>query len=322
MAGVSSRDPHVRAALAKSLARNTLKHYNGYLARFAAFCHELGLGSWRDASTDHVLSFLAALAEGVGRPGPTLDAAIPALRLAFFAAQVSPLDSPLVARLRKGLIADTLRVRAVTEPLPVLPLVRWLRTMPDTPHLSVQQLRVKCAALAAVVLIARPSDLTCVALDGIEFADDLSTMTVSLLAFKNDYHRDGAVLSVQACSEPKLCLVRAAHRLVREVRRRWPRASHLFVSDNDGKPLKAASVSRLLKSACEAAGMGERFSARNFRPGGATRGLAAGLPLDLVMHIGRWRDCNTVYDHYLRSSPGVNTTDALLGVDPRALDAT
>lgn len=29
------------------------------------------------------------------------------------------------------------------------------------------------------------------------------------------------------------------------------------------------------------------FSARNFRPGGATRGIEGGLPLDLIMHVGR-----------------------------------
>ena len=63
-----------------------------------------------------------------------------------------------------------------------------------------------------------------------------------------------------------------------------------------------------------AAEIGDRYSARNFRPGGATRGLSAGLPLDLVMHIGRWRDATTVYGHYLRSAATVNTTDALLGV--------
>jgi len=322
LAGVTSRDPRVRTALAKSLAPNTLKHYNGYLARFAAFCREEGLASWRDASTDHVLSFLALIASGVGRPGPTLDAAIPALRLAFAGARVSPLDSHLLSRLRKGLVADTVRVRAVTEPLPVLPLVQWLRSLPDTPQLSSERLRVKCAALLAVVLIARPADLACITLDGIVISEDLSEMTISLLAFKNDYHRDGAVLRVQACSVPKLCLIRTVHRLVGVVRRRWPRASHLFVGDNNGKPLKPASISRLLKDACQAAGIGDRYTARNFRPGGATRGIAAGLPLDLVMHIGRWRDINTVYAHYLRSSPGANTTDALLGVDPHALDAT
>jgi hypothetical protein len=322
MTSVTSSDPRVRLALARSLAPLTLKHYNNYLARFALFCSQKGLASWRSASTDVVLSFLVEVAAHVGRPSATLDMVIPALRLAFSAAPVSPLDSPLIARLRKGIVAGTQVVRAVTEPLPVLQLAQWLRRLPDNAQLSGQQLRVKCAALAAVVLIARPSDLTHIAIDGLRFADDLSTMTLSLLGFKNDYHRDGAILSVQACSEPALCFIRASHVLLREVQRRWPRASHLFVSERDGKPLKPNSISRLLKEACVAAEMGDRYSARNFRPGGATRGLAAGLPLDLVMHIGRWRDANTVYGHYLRSAATVNTTDALLGVDPRTLDVT
>lgn len=247
---------------------------------------------------------------------------IAALRLAFSTVPVSPVDSPLIARLRKGIISGTQVVRAVTEPLPILQLVQWLRKLPDNSRLSGRQLRVKCAALAAVVLIARPSDLTHITIAGIKFSDDLSAMTVSLIAFKNDYHRDGAILSVQACSEPSLCFIRSTHLLIQEVQRRWPRASHLFVNEHDGEPLKPNSISRLLKEACVAADMPDRYSARNFRPGGATRGLAAGLPLDLVMHIGRWRDANTVYGHYLRSAATVNTTDALLGVDPRTLDDT
>jgi hypothetical protein len=43
--------------------------------------------------------------------------------------------------------------------------------------------------------------------------------------------------------------------------------------------------------------------------------MEGGLPLDLVMHIGRWKNMDTVYNHYLRSRRNnFNVTDVLLDV--------
>ena len=167
------------------------------------------------------------MAAHVGRPSATLDMVIPALRLAFSAAPVSPLDSPLIARLRKGIVAGTQVVRAVTEPLPVLQLAQWLRRLPDNAQLSGQQLRVKCAALAAVVLIARPSDLTHIAIDGLRFADDLSTMSLSCLGSRMIITAMALFFRCRRVPNRR-CASFAPARASQGIQRRWPRASHLF----------------------------------------------------------------------------------------------
>ena len=318
----------MREALIASLGAASVKSYNGYLARFTKACTRMGLPSWREASTAHVLAFLCDLARGLQRPSSTLDSAIAALRIAFADSQPSPLDSPLIPRVRKGLVAlFTARPRKVTPPLPVGPIRDWVRSLPPDDKLSYADLRLKCAALAALVLIARPSDLTRIDASRITFEGDLSAMRIDLLGFKNDYRRDGAELKVEASSEPQVCFLRSCKRLLELNRKRAPLVRHLFLDPVERRPLTAAEISALLKTACKAAGLDTAvFTARTFRPGGATRGIEGGLPLDLVMHIGRWRSVDTVYGHYLHSRRSVNVTDVLLGTSgsagPGALDDT
>lgn len=310
------------AALSSSLQHNTIKHYNGYLARFEALCVQEGVTDWRQAPLTLVLEFLCLITRDIERPASVLDTAVSALKAAF--AHSDLMDSPWIARVRKGLVATrTSRVRNVTQPIPAEPICTWLRSLPQNELLPFVELRRKVAVLAAMVLIARPSDLTHIAVDSLQVHNGGQEMTVNLLAFKNDYHRDGASLTISACSEPKLCFIRACSALLGRLRSRYQRPSALFVHEDKNQPLSAASIGRVLKEACVAAGIGDVFSGRNFRPGGATRGIAGGLPLDLVMHIGRWRDPSTVYGHYIRSERPAGVSDVLLGLcSGNTLDAT
>ncbi len=322
-AGLEHLRDGVADALCHSLADGTIKQYNSYLARFERACGAYGLAAWQDASTGHVLAFLAEVARGTNRPANSLNGAIAALKIAFesIAANgiTNPLASPLIERVKKGLVASlTTRPRRPTQPLPVDDIRNWVESLPANESLSYDQLRRKCAVLAAMVLIARPSDLTHIDALALDFKPDLSSVEVSLLKFKNDYHRDGAFLNVQACSDPRLCFVRTCYRLVQLNEERFPRSRSLFIDHTTGASLNAGKIGRILKEACTLAGLPAVFSARNFRPGGANRGLQGGLPLDLVMHIGRWRNWNTVFNHYLLSDRPVNTTDILVGLPSRA----
>ena len=101
---------------------------------------------------------------------------------------------------------------------------------------------MKCAVL---VLIARPSDLTHIDAQQLDFKPDLSGIEVSLLKFKNDYHRDGAILNVQACSVPHLCFVRACYRLVSLNEDRFPNCRSPFIDYDTGAPLKAGKKTRM-----------------------------------------------------------------------------
>ena len=326
-AGLEHLRDGVVDALSHSLADGTIKQYNGYLARFERACGSYGLASWQQATTGHVLAFLTEIARGTNRPAGPLGGAIAALRIAFESVAANgvanPLASPLIDRVKKGLVAAlTTRPRRPTQPLPVEGIRRWVESLPPNESLPYDRLRMKCAVLAALVLIARPSDLTHIDAQQLAFEPDLSGVEVSLLKFKNDYHRDGAVLNIQACSDPRLCFVRACFRLLQLNEGRHRNCRSLFIDYNTGTPLGAGQIGTILKNACKLANLPAVFSGRNFRPGGANRGLQGGLPLDLVMHIGRWRNFNTVYNHYLLSDRPVNTTDVLVGLPSAAPPAS
>jgi len=212
-----------------------------------------------------------------------------------------------------------------TAPVPVDPIVTLLRSWPANDSLQLSDLRAKTLALWMITLIMRPSDASSINADWITVSADGLSASVTLLGFKNDYQRDGATIELAAASDPLVCPIRA----FLELRRRIypdgvPQNAPLFtLLDGSLTRLKPASVSSICRDVCARAGLPEgAFSGRNFRPGGATRGMQSRVPLDVIMQIGRWRDASVVQRHYVSRARDSNVTDAILGTGARPSTAS
>ena len=128
-------------------------------------------------------------------------------------------------------------------------------------------------------------------------------MSVYFHGIKNDSARDGFRVTISHGSDTKVDPVRA----LREYISRTDNISNnikghpVFITLY--KPyhaLSASSISKVLQDAIEVAGLGGLgFSAKCFRPTGATRAIASGLNPDVACHIGRWATPEVFEKHYV-----------------------
>ena len=68
------------------------------------------------------------------------------------------------------------------------------------------------------------------------------------------------------------------------------------------KAISAASVAGILEDSINLAGLsGRGFSAKSFRPTGATLAIERGIDPHIVQKVGRWKSTEVFYNHYVHS---------------------
>ena len=138
--------------------------------------------------------------------------------------------------------------------------------------------------------------------------------TVTLLGIKNDYKRDGFEVPIRPASNARLDSVRTLKAYVERTKYHRPKGNPLFLSLK--KPFNAISaktVSWILEKSIANAGLtGQGYSAKSFRPTGATSAVDAGINPDTIRKIGRWKSSETFETHYIHSRPPLSFTDNIL----------
>lgn len=84
--------------------------------------------------------------------------------------------------------------------------------------------------------------------------------------------------------------------------------------------LSSVTIANILKYAIQLSGLGGlSYSAKCFRPTGATNAIALGLNPDLARHIGRWKSQEVFEKHYVHSRVPEHYTDSMLLPAPSSL---
>ena len=74
--------------------------------------------------------------------------------------------------------------------------------------------------------------------------------------------------------------------------------------------ITAKTVANVMNEAVDAVGLsGQGFSAKSFRPTGATLAVESGCDPEIAMQIGRWKTKSVFYEHYVHSKPPVTFSD-------------
>ena len=153
--------------------------------------------------------------------------------------------------------------------------------------------------------------------DQVKFNQNGSAV-IEFLGIKNDYARDRFQVTVTPASVPRLDPVQALKAYIQ---------SPKYIRPEDGKalfltlkkPFRAISsitVARILERAIVLVGLGSQgFSAKNFRPSGATSAVKAGMDPDAIMKVGRWKSRETFMTHYVHAKPISSFTDNVLKLD-------
>ncbi len=310
---------------------STLRQYNGQIKKLHEFCRASGVSFPGDETV--LASFLCSIADSSARPRGQLNSCLAAFKCMFDALDmVNVLCSGHLTKLVDSLVKSaTLSPMLRTDVMPISPFVDMFMGWPDNQSLDIKRLRLKALCLLALVFMLRPSDVAPHArvfdpekhvvetivfnANQVQFHDN-GDLTITFHGIKNDYTRDGFSVTMPPASVPQVdpnqCLQVYMTRTA-ATRAAIP-SRPVFVSLR--KPFHAicsTTVSVILKQAIDMAGLGSHgYSAKCFRPTGATHAVSSGLHPDIARHIGRWRSQEVFEKHYLHSKVPVHYVDTML----------
>ena len=188
-------------------------------------------------------------------------------------------------------------------------------------------LRIKTISLLAIALMLRPSDIAPNATffekdsheekkltfttDMLNFSDN--AVEVTLFGIKNDLERKGFVVSLPIHMDTSICPVLALRcYITRTELFRRDKAVFIALKAPFGA-LSSAAVANDLQSCVDMSGLkGRGFSAKSFRPTGATVAIDKGTDPKMVQSVGRWKSTEVFYGHYVHSRTPENFTSTVL----------
>jgi len=217
--------------------------------------------------------------------------------------------------------------------MPIQPFRDLFTDWAENTLLSVKDLRLKAITLMAFVLMLRPSDIAPKAVhfnnqsgsadnfvfstDNIVFCDNGEAIIV-FHGCKNDSSRSGFQVVLQPTQDPKLNPVQALKDYIQRTAQSRPDGNPVFLTlSAPFRAISASTVATILNSAIKLAGLdGLGFSAKSFRPTGATAAIDANCDAEVAMKLGRWKTKSVFFDHYVHSKPPVDLTKAILELHP------
>jgi hypothetical protein len=213
--------------------------------------------------------------------------------------------------------------------MPIEPFNDLFQAWPCNDKLDIHKLRIKTLALLALTVMLRPSDAAPKAelLDIVTGEKSKLTLTTAQVKFehdgsvtlwlhgiKNDANRDGFQVNIPPASQTALDPVCALRTYLDRTAQVRGQDGPVFMSLRQPyKAIGSATVAKDLVMAIEYAGLGGKgYSAKSFRPTGATVALQSGCTADSVRAIGRWK-CQEVFEaHYVYPKAPAGFTDAIL----------
>ncbi len=137
--------------------------------------------------------------------------------------------------------------------------------------------------------------------------------TIIFHGIENDTARTGFQVTLQLAQEP-INLILFEHfgiTLTGLVINQQPQENPVFLAFTPPYgSITAKTVANVMNEAVDAVGLsGQGFSAKSFRPTGATLAVESGCDPEIAMQIGRWKTKSVFYEHYVHSKPPVTFSD-------------
>ena len=309
------------------LAKNTRYQYNTYISKFQEFCVNKSI-SFPCVEVNIIADYLCFVSDRSERPKSVLCANVAAINKMFDALNVSELPSIIHSLVESLIKSGTVRPMLKTAAMPIQPFYDLFMKMQDNDHLSLKDLRMKCICLLALNFMARPSDLApraeiydaenevilchILSVNDVRFTD--CGVSITFHGIKNDYLRDGFCVEIPRSEVSKTDPVSCLNAYICKsdsMRQGLTDRPLLLTLKRPYKHLDASSVRRVLNDSIACAGL-SGFTAKNFRPTGATNAIKLGVSADTARYIGRWKSAETFEKHYVhRNVPASYTTSML-----------
>ena len=265
------------------------------------------------------MNFLCSIADNSDRPAAQLKIAMAAMGHLFHAVNHSSItEYKEVHMLVTALIkSSTTRSRPRSKVIPFDPFKALFHTWPGDSLLDIDRLRMKCLTLLAFVLMLRPSDVAPNAVwydaaSGIASKQVFSTEDIIFLdtgdakitihGNKNDTDRSGFQVHVPKSADVLCDPVSCLKMYIQRTEAVRPPTKPVFLPLRPPyKQLAGRTVAQILNGVIALVGLKGQYTAKDFRPSGATAAIAQGYDPETVMKLGRWKTRSVFFDHYVHS---------------------
>ena len=312
------------------LAPSTLRIYNNNICKLQQFC-ELRNIQFPPTSSGIIADFLCSIADSSSRPRSALNVAHAAITFYFrITNQPNPCDQNIGYLMTALVKSGTVSTIKKPNILPAQPFTDLFTKLGDNEKMSLKDLRMKTIVLLAFAFMLRPSDIApkSVVYDGstgdvtslvfntnnIRFEDN-GNLTIVFHGIKNDLRRDGFVTTIPSLDNSILDPVRCLKMYIERTDSVRPTDSKpVFISlSKPFKALSASSIGQILQNAIKMAGLDStKYSAKSFRPTGATRAIEAGLDANKCRRVGRWASEDCFFTHYVHDKTPAMFTEKVL----------
>ena len=304
-------------------AKSTWQTYNRYVFKFRLFCEKKNI-PFPCNSSAAITDFLASIAHSSPRPRSQLKMASAALSCMLEATSMdNTMHTMQVQKFISALIKTcTVAPRIKTPVMPLEPFWKMFHDWGPNDSLSLKKLRMKSACLLAISFMLRPSDIAprsvtetedteghgymnlIFSLDQVEFLDS-GNLLIRFHGIKNDASREGFAVDIPKCSDPLLDHVAALKSYIEatsQIRSKVDKRPVFLTLRKPYNALSSSSVGSVLGDAIKLAGLGDKgYSAKSFRPSGATAAIASGCDANIARQIGRWRSQEVFEEHYVHT---------------------
>lgn len=145
---------------------------------------------------------------------------------------------------------------------------------------------------------------------------DDGTVVLYFHHIKNDTDRDGFRVVLQPAQPVWMCPVDTLLSYMSRTRLQASKTDGVFLTLKPPyRPLSADAVWEILNKPILLAKLDpKQFSAKNFRPTGATIAIQNGMPANQVQQIGHWKSADTFRKHYVYATPHTAMSTAIVGI--------
>lgn len=263
-----------------------------------------------------IVLYLVSKAKFSDRPESLLRTICAALKHFFLAKFNQDIIDSEILRLIQGLIrSETVRPRERTKVMPIEPFIRLFTQWNDNHLLPIANLRQKAITLLALTALCRPSDIapqTIFRRSQITQNPD-SSLTLRFFGIKNDRQRQGFEFRLHRADNKKVDPVECLLTYLEKTSRFTTNEGPVFITlKHPFRQVDSSTVSRILNESIKQAGLPSHFTAKCFRPTGATTAMYSGADAREVRQLGRWKSEDVFYQHYVYPTSKSNITSSVL----------
>ena len=313
-----------------SLAQSTRYTYNRLLLRCKTFCANKQI-AFPPRETGLLAEFLCITSDESNRPSSVLHSTVAALGHVYIALNIEDLTHDInIRRLITALVKSGTSVpRNRSEVMPIQSFSSLFLSWGQNDQLSIKMLRLKAITLLALAFMLRPSDVAPQAVfynqqseteQKLTFTTDMVTflpsdngIKLTLFGIKNDIQREGFEVTVPKHKNDLLDPGITLKDYIERTASKRSDKSVFLALNRPFKGISSSAIAKVLEEAISLAGLkGQGFSAKSFRPTGATFAIEQGVDPKVVQKIGRWKSTEVFYDHYVHSQTPEDFTNKVI----------